>query len=187
MDVAGNIGRHPHPDPNGLLSSCPASPFYRRYSSSPIVVIATSSFTHSCLHQIPFGMRFWSSLLSPLHTELQESFCCPCFLLRCRLLHPRPGDLHSARRCVLVIRCASKKYLVGTLLKGTFGSLHVLFLCVHSIFVFMTFHCPICRVNVLTLRVEEVLEKATATETVAKVLRYPRFVLKESHVPPTFW
>ena len=29
------------------------------------------------------------------------------------------------------------------LLRGTFGSLHVLFVCVHSIFVFTTYQCPI--------------------------------------------
>ena len=33
-DVAGSIGRHPHPDPNGLLPSCPASTPCWRYSSS---------------------------------------------------------------------------------------------------------------------------------------------------------
>ena len=37
IDVAGNIGRHLHPDPNGLLPSCPTSPPYRRYSSSPLL------------------------------------------------------------------------------------------------------------------------------------------------------
>ena len=36
-DVAGSIGRHPHPDPNGLLPSCPTSPPYWRYSSSPFL------------------------------------------------------------------------------------------------------------------------------------------------------
>ena len=40
-----------------------------------------------------------------------------------------------------------KKDLAGTLLRGTFGSLHVLFLCVHSVFVFMSCHCPICGVE----------------------------------------
>ena len=37
MDVARSIGRHPHPDPNGLLPSCPASPPCWRYSSSPFL------------------------------------------------------------------------------------------------------------------------------------------------------
>ena len=36
-DVVGSIGRHPHLHPNGLLPSCPASPPYRRYSSSPVL------------------------------------------------------------------------------------------------------------------------------------------------------
>ena len=36
-DVAGSIGRHPHPDSNSLLPSCPASPLCWRYSSSPFL------------------------------------------------------------------------------------------------------------------------------------------------------
>ena len=113
----------------------------------PILVIATPFFAHSCLQQIPFGTRFWPLMLSPLYAELRESFCCPCFRLHCRLLGPRPRDLQSGRCCALVTLCASKKYLVGTLFRGTFGSLHVLFLCMHSIFIFMTSHCPICGVE----------------------------------------
>ena len=109
----------------------------------PVLIIAAPFFARSCLQQISFGTRFRPSLLSPLHAELQESFCCPCFRLRCRLLDPRPRDLLSGRCCALVTLCASKKYLADTLLRGPFGSLHVLFLCVHSIFVFMTSHCPI--------------------------------------------
>ena len=40
-----------------------------------------------------------------------------------------------------------QRNLAGTLLRGKFGSLHVLFLCVHSILVFMTSQCPICGVE----------------------------------------
>ena len=40
-----------------------------------------------------------------------------------------------------------QRNLAGMLLQGKFGSLHVLFLCVHSILVFMTSQCPICRVE----------------------------------------
>ena len=40
-----------------------------------------------------------------------------------------------------------QRNLAGTFLRGKFGSLHVLFLCVHSILVFMTSQCPICGVE----------------------------------------
>ena len=36
-----------------------------------------------------------------------------------------------------------QRNLAGTLFRGKFGSLHMLFLCVHSILVFMTSKCPI--------------------------------------------
>ena len=147
MNVANNIGRHSHPDPNGLIPTCPTSPSCRHYFSSPIIVIVASSFVHSFLHQIPFGTWFWSSSLSSLRAKLQESFYWLCFPLRYCLLRPRPGDLHSGRRCILVIRCASKKYLASTLLGGTFSSLHELFLCVHSILIFMTFQCSISKIK----------------------------------------
>ena len=41
--------------------------------------------------------------------------------------------------------------------------------------------------NVLALRIDEVVEKATTTVAVAKVLRCPGFVLKESPVSPVVW
>ena len=40
-----------------------------------------------------------------------------------------------------------QRNLAGTLLRGKFGSLHVLFLCVHSILVFITSQCLICGVE----------------------------------------
>ena len=146
-DIVGSIRRHPHPDPNGLLPSFPCFSSLLAVFFFPVRVIAAPFFARSCLQQIPFGTPFRPSLLSPLHVKLQESFHCPCFRLRCRLLDPRLRNLLSGRCSTLVTLCASKKYLADTLLRGTFGSLHVLFLCVHSIFVFMTSHYPICGVE----------------------------------------
>ena len=72
----------------------------------PVLVIAARFFARSCLQQIPFGTRFRPSLLSPLHVELQESLCCPCSRLRCRLLGPRPRDLLSGRCSAMATFCA---------------------------------------------------------------------------------
>ena len=72
----------------------------------PVLVIAAPFFARSCLQQIPFGTRFRPSLLSPLHDELQESLCCPCSRLRCRLLGLRPRDLLSGRCSAVATFCA---------------------------------------------------------------------------------
>ena len=72
----------------------------------PILVIAAPFFERSCLQQIPFGTQFRPSLLSPLHVELQESFCCLCSELHYRLLGLQPRDLLSGRCCALATFCA---------------------------------------------------------------------------------
>ena len=70
-DVAGSIRRHPHPDPNGLLPSCPTSPPYWRYSSS--------SFLSS--------LRRFSHILVCSKYPLECSFglcCCHLYMLNYR-------------------------------------------------------------------------------------------------------
>ena len=77
-DVAGSIGRHPHPDPNGLLPSCPASTPCWRYSSSPFLsslrrfsrVLVCSKyplecgFSLRCCHLCMLNYRSYSAVLA---------------------------------------------------------------------------------------------------------------------------
>ena len=57
------------------------------------------------------------------------------------------GEIFTAAAIASLSFGVRQRNLTGTLLWGKFGSLHVLFVCVHSILVFMTSQCPICGVQ----------------------------------------
>ena len=57
------------------------------------------------------------------------------------------GEIFTAAAVASSSFGVRQRNLAGMLLRGKFGSLHVLFVCVHSILVFMASQCPICGVQ----------------------------------------
>ena len=182
--VAGNIGRH-------LI--------WTRMASSPFLLLllpAGGIVLPRCCDSCAVFCTFFSVANTLSNAVLVFIvLTCACqitgvillslFSFTLLLVVSATGEIFTAAAVASLSFGVHQRNLAGTLLRGKFGSLHVLFLCVHSILVFMTSQCPICGVDVLTLCVEKVVERAASTVALAKVLQCAPFVFKESPVHPT--
>ena len=136
----------PHLDPNGLLPISPSSPpcrgiilprccdsyaifctFFSVANTLSNAVLVFIVLTCACQFRGVILLSLFSFTLLPVASAT--------------------GEIFRAAAIALSSFGVRQKNLAGTLLWGKFGSLHVLFLCVHSILVFMTSQCPICGVE----------------------------------------
>ena len=146
MDVAGNIGRH-------LI--------WTRTASSPFVLLLLSAggiVLPRCCHRCAIFRTFfsiantlWNSVLVFIiltsACRIKGVILLSLFSLTLSPVASATGEIFTAAAVVWSSFGVRQRNLTGTLLRGTFGSLHVLFLCVHSILVFMTSQCPIYRIE----------------------------------------
>ena len=145
-DVAGNIGRH-------LI--------WTQTASSPIVLLllpAKGIVLPRCCDSYAVFCTFFS-VANTLWNVVSVFIVltCACQITGVILLSLFSFTLSPvasvAGEIFTVAAVASSSFgvrqrnLAGTLFRGKFGSFHVLFLCVHSILVFLTSQCPICGVE----------------------------------------
>ena len=145
-DVAGNIGRH-------LI--------WTRTASSPFVLLllpARDIVLPRCCDSCAIFCTFFSvantlwnavSVFIVLTSACQITGVILLSLFSFTLLPVASaiGEIFTTAAVASSSFGVRQRNLAGTLLQGKFGSLHVLFVCVHSILVFMTSQCPICRVQ----------------------------------------
>ena len=145
-DVAGNIGRH-------LI--------WTRTASSPFLLLllpAGGIVLPLCCDSCVVFRTFFSVANTLSNTVLVFIvLTCACQITGVILLSlfsftllpvvSATGKIFTAAAVVSSSFGVRQRNLASTLLRGKFGSLHVLILCVHFILVFMTSQCPICGVE----------------------------------------
>ena len=145
-DVAGNIGRH-------LICT--------RTASSPFVLLlcpAGGIVLPRCCDSCAIFCTFFSvanTLWNAVSVFIVLTYACQItgvillslFSFTLLPVASATSEIFTAAAVASSSFGVRQRNLADTLLRGKFGSLHVLFVCVHSILVFMTSQCPICGVQ----------------------------------------
>ena len=145
-DVAGNIGRH-------LI--------WTRTASSPFLLLLLPTggivFPRCCDSCAVFRTFFsiantlWNAgsvfIVLTCACQISGVILVSLFSLTLLPVASATAEITTAAAVASSSFGVRQRNLAGTLFRGKFGSLHVLFLCVHSILVFMTSQCPICGVE----------------------------------------
>ena len=145
-DVAGNIGRH-------LI--------WTRTASFPFLLLLLPAggivFPHCCDSCAIFCTFFsvantlWNAgsvfIILTCTCQISGVILVSLFSLTLLPIASTTAEITTAATVASSSFGVRQRNLAGTLFWGKFGSLHVLFLCVHSILVFMTSQCPICGVE----------------------------------------
>ena len=145
-DVASNIGRHL------IRIQTASSPFVLLLLLARVIVLPRCCHRCAVFHTFfSVANTLWNAVLVFIvltsACQITGVILLSLFSLTLSPVASASGKIFTAAAVVSSSFGVRQRNLAGTLLRGTFGSLHVLFLCVHSILVFMTSQCPICEVE----------------------------------------
>ena len=145
-DVAGNIGRH------FIWTRTASSPFVLLLLPAGGIVLPRCC--DSCAVFCTFfsvANTLWNAILVFIvltcACQITGVILLSLFSFTLLLVASATGEIFTAAAVASSSFGVCQRNLTGTLLRGKFGSLHVLFVCVHSILVFMISQCPICGVQ----------------------------------------